>query len=82
MSDLYDLAHAAGRGPCNLHDLAHIFLGWICTIQTLHSTSERQFTILDVVQMVIYLIYLSDVCNFLLIKMYRPSSTNAHRRSL
>ena len=32
----YDLPHAAGRGPHNLHDVdsSKRFLGWICTADT------------------------------------------------
>ena len=43
--DLYDLAHVAGWEPYNLQDLAHSLVGWICTVQILHSTSERQVRI-------------------------------------
>ena len=37
--DLYDIAHAAWWEPYNLHDLEHVFLGWICSRQILHSIS-------------------------------------------
>ena len=42
-SILYDLARVAGWEPYNLHDLADDFwIGWICTLQILHSLSQRE----------------------------------------
>ena len=40
-----DLARAAVWEPCNLRDLGHSFLGWLCTMQILHSISIRKVTI-------------------------------------
>ena len=44
-SILYDLSHAAGWEPYNLHDLARIsWAGSVCTInlQILHNLAQRQ----------------------------------------
>ena len=36
---LYDLAHVARWESYALHDVGYVFLGWICTIRTLHNIS-------------------------------------------
>ena len=46
-SDMYDLADAAGWEPYDLHDLAHVFRGWVCTVHILHNILYRQIQHLD-----------------------------------
>ena len=40
--DLYDLAHVAGLDSNDLHDLGHVVLRMICTVQIMHNLSQRQ----------------------------------------
>ena len=39
------IAHVAGWGPYNLHDLGHIFLGWVYVVQSLRNISWLQVRI-------------------------------------
>ena len=41
------VAHVAGWEPHSLHDLGHVFLGWICTTQILHNLSQSAGEELD-----------------------------------